>query len=278
MNLNDAIPGTAVILGKHKASEHWSYEMDKYVGRVAVIANNPWSIGIRSIPSRRYVCNVDIDGGSWVWRIANMKPVDLPTDEIYMSPSYISDIINRHQLWVFNNEEGAQADFRKVNLSGVDLSGLDLSEVIFSGANLSGANLSRSKIVNAHVDGVNFTGANLSDTNFAHSVMSDSIFLDSNLRGACLNVCNLAKANFSGADLSESLINGAKLTGAYFSNTKLHWAEIIQSTINETDFTHASFFEAFITNCTDQYANFFSNKQIMAILKSYGADVRGLRQ
>ena len=278
MNLNDAIPGTAVILGKHKNAEHWSYEMDKYVGRVGVIANNPWSIGIRSIPSRRYVCNVDIDGGSWVWRIANMKPANPPTNEIYMSPSYILDIVNQHQLWLFNNDEGAQADFRKVNLSGCDLSGIDLSEGIFSGANLSGANLSRSKIVNAHVDGVNFTGANLSDTNFDHSVMSDSIFLDSNLRGACLNVCNLAKANFSGADLSESLINGAKLTGTNFSNTKLHWAEIIQSTIKETDFTHASLFEAFITDCIDEEINLFTNKETMAILKSYGADVRGLRQ
>ncbi|HCF2955926.1 TPA: pentapeptide repeat-containing protein [Pseudomonas aeruginosa] len=99
----------------------------------------------------------------------------------------LAEIIEKHRLWLDDEEWGERAD-----LSGADLSGANLSYAYLRGANLSGADLSGANLSYAYL-----RGANLS---YAY------------LRGA-----NLSGADLSGANLSYAYLRGANLSGANLS-------------------------------------------------------------
>jgi hypothetical protein len=67
-----AVPGAQVVLGRHRAvdgDDNWSQEMARFVGRTARVVS-PAGVDGSGCPGVR----VDIDQGSWFWRIRDMRP------------------------------------------------------------------------------------------------------------------------------------------------------------------------------------------------------------
>jgi hypothetical protein len=96
-----------------------------------------------------------------------------------MDQNEIKKILDLHQKWALNPENGSRA-----NLYGAHL----------IGANLRGANLRGADLRGAHLIGANLRGANL--------------------RGADLRGAHLYGADLYGADLSRANLYGADLYGA----------------------------------------------------------------
>jgi hypothetical protein len=76
--------------------------------------------------------------------------------------SELSEVLNKHRLWLANDLDGSRADLSRANLSGANLSGADLSGANLSGADLSGANLSGADLSGANLSGALHTFASVS--------------------------------------------------------------------------------------------------------------------
>ncbi len=103
----------------------------------------------------------------------------------------LSEILEKHRLWLRDDEGGERAD-----LSGSDLRGSNLSYSDLRGSDLRGSNLRYS----------NLRGSNLSDSN-----LSGSNLRGSNLRGSNLSYSNLSCSNLSDSDLRGSNLRDIKI-------------------------------------------------------------------
>ena len=79
-------------------------------------------------------------------------------------------ILEKHRLWLNNEDGGEMANLRGANLRGADLSGADLRganlrRADLRGADLSGANLRRANLRGADLSGADLSGADLSGAN-----------------------------------------------------------------------------------------------------------------
>ena len=110
-----------------------------------------------------------------------------------MKNEELKAILESHNKWINDDDDGERA-----NLSGANLMGANLSDANLSDANLRGADLSDANLWGANLSGANLMNANLSDANL----------WGANLRGA-----NLRDANLSGADLWGADLSGANLSG-----------------------------------------------------------------
>jgi hypothetical protein len=77
----------------------------------------------------------------------------------------LTKILEAHQKWLDDAEDGTRADLSGANLSGANLSWADLSRANLSRANLSVADLSRSNLSEANLSRANLREANLSGAN-----------------------------------------------------------------------------------------------------------------
>ena len=124
----------------------------------------------------------------------------------------LKTILEKHKMWL-NDEDGGEM----ANLSGADLHGADLS-----GADLSGANLSWADLSWADLSGADLSGANLS--------WADLSWAD--LSGANLSGADLRGADLHGADLHGADLHGADLHGADLHGADLRWVQHIESARN----------------------------------------------
>jgi len=115
-------------------------------------------------------------------------------NEIEVNGVKLSDIIESHRKWLYNEEGGVRANLSDANLSDANLSAANLSDANLSDADLSDANLS----------GANLSAANLSAANLS----------DANLSAADLSAANLSAADLSDADLSDANLRRANLSAA----------------------------------------------------------------
>ena len=69
-----------------------------------------------------------------------------------MSPTKLQSILNKHKLWLNDEEGGERADLSGADLSGADLRFADLRDADLRGANLSGAVLSCANLSCADID------------------------------------------------------------------------------------------------------------------------------
>ena len=129
------------------------------------------------------------------------------------TPEELAEVLEKHRLWLDDEEGGEQADLSGANLRGAYLSGANLR-----GANLSGANLSGAYLSDANLRGANLSGANLSD-----AYLSDANLSGANLSGANLSDANLRGANLRGAYLRGANLDGANLDGANLSELSSIW-------------------------------------------------------
>ena len=123
-----------------------------------------------------------------------------------ISKEELKTILEKHKLWL-RQEDGGE----KANLSGSDLSGSDLSGSDLSGSDLSGSDLRWS----------NLSWSNLSGSNLSESDLSGSDLSGSNLRWSNLSGSNLSESDLSGSNLSESDLSGSDLSGS-----NLRWSDL----------------------------------------------------
>ena len=122
-----------------------------------------------------------------------------------MTNEELKKIIEKHEKWLKNQEDGERADLCDADLRDADLRGANLCDANLRYANLCGANLCDANLCDANLRYANLRGANLCDANLR----------DANLRGANLcgaNLCdaNLCDANLCGANLRDADLRDAK--------------------------------------------------------------------
>jgi uncharacterized protein YjbI with pentapeptide repeats len=123
----------------------------------------------------------------------------------------ITEILNKHLLWLQNRVGGMHADLRganlrDANLRGVNLRGADLEGADLEGADLRGANLRDANLRDANLRDADLRGADLRDAN-----LRDANLRDANLRGADLRDANLRDANLRDANLRYCVGNGREI-------------------------------------------------------------------
>ena len=82
----------------------------------------------------------------------------------------LSEILEAHRKWIYNEDGGCRADLcganlRGANLRGADLCGADLCDANLCRADLCGANLRGADLCGADLCGANLRGADLCDAN-----------------------------------------------------------------------------------------------------------------
>ncbi len=132
-----------------------------------------------------------------------------------MTKDELQEILEKHTLWL-NNEDGGE----RANLCGADLRGADLNGVDLSKSDLSGATLYRADLHGANLYGANLYGAGLNEVD---------------LHGANLYGANLRRANLSGANLYGANLSGADLSNAELSRANLCWANLFGANLNKTN-------------------------------------------
>ncbi len=128
-----------------------------------------------------------------------------------MNANDLKTILEKHKMWLNDEDGGEMADLSGANLSGANLSVADLSWADLSGANLRGADLS---------------GANLSVADLSVADLSGADLSGANLSGANLSVADLSVADLSGANLRWANLRGADLSGANLSVADLRVADL----------------------------------------------------
>ena len=102
----------------------------------------------------------------------------------------LQTILDLHQKWLYNEEEGKRADLRGANMSLADMRGTNLRGADLSGADLRGANMSGTDLRGADMSGANMSLADMRGTD---------------LRGA-----DMSLADMRGTDMRGSYLSGAK--------------------------------------------------------------------
>jgi len=142
------------------------------------------------------------------------------------TPEELAEVLEKHRMWLDDEEGGEQADLRGAYLRGADLSdanlrGANLSDAYLSDANLSDADLRGADLSDAYLSDANLRGANLRGADLSDADLSDANLRGANLRGAYLRGADLSDADLSGADLSDANLSGAYLSGANLSGAYL---------------------------------------------------------
>jgi len=78
-----------------------------------------------------------------------------------MDSNQLQAILEKHQLWLDDEEGGERANLEDANLRGANLIGANLWGANLWGANLIGANLGGANLWGANLGGANLGGANL---------------------------------------------------------------------------------------------------------------------
>jgi hypothetical protein len=108
----------------------------------------------------------------------------------------LNEILERHKLWLLDNNKGEYANLSNLDLSNLDLSNANLSYANLSYANLRFANLSKANLSYANLNEANLNEANLSNTNLEYANLSDACLSNTNLSNANLGFTHLDNTDF----------------------------------------------------------------------------------
>lgn len=161
-----------------------------------------------------------------------------------MDKEKIKIILDEHEKWVLNQEDGEQADLRGVNLRGVGLYGTDLyranlCEAILCEADLYGANLHGANLCDADLRYVNFRCADLCGAELCGANLRYADFRGANLRGAVFYAADLRYADFRGAN-----IRGVDFCGANFRGANLREVDFCGASLCGANLDHADLYGA----------------------------------
>lgn len=103
-----------------------------------------------------------------------------------MTDKEVTDILNKHEKWLRDEEGGERANLRDADLCG---------------AKLRGANLYGADICGAYLCEADLRGANLSRADLRRASLRDAALRGANLYGTKLHGANLYGANLRGVDI-----------------------------------------------------------------------------
>lgn len=120
----------------------------------------------------------------------------------------LDDVLQKHEAWVHDREDGVRAHLAGIDLSGADLDGADLGGAYMAEAILRGASLNKTDLRNADLSGADLRGVDLSE-----AVLSDFV--------------NLSRANLDGATLPQGVptvddLDRRMMESAWSSETALN--------------------------------------------------------
>ena len=166
-----------------------------------------------------------------------------------MTKDELKEIIEKHEKWLKDRENGERANLYCANLHCADLSGVNLRYANLCGVNLSGANLRCADLCGATLCGANLHSVNLYEANLNCANLSDTNLSDANLRCADLCGANLCSADLYNADLcganlcSANLYNanlwGANIRGASLCGANLYGVDIRSANLCNADLSNA---------------------------------------
>ena len=123
-----------------------------------------------------------------------------------MTKNELTEILKLHEMWLNEEEGGAQAKFEDLDLRGLDF---------------RGANLIKADFKDADCSGVDFTGADLRCADFT---------------GANLTGADFAGANLKWANFYKAHVTGARFNGAIIDCADFRWARgIVDLTGEKTE-------------------------------------------
>lgn len=98
-----------------------------------------------------------------------------------MTKNELTEILKLHEMWLNEEEGGAQAKFEDLDLRGLDFRGANLIKADFkdadcSGVDFTGADLRCADFTGANLTGADFTGANLKWANFYKAHLTGARF------------------------------------------------------------------------------------------------------
>ena len=130
-----------------------------------------------------------------------------------VSKDELTEILKKHEMWLYGEVGGIRADLSNVDLRRVNLHLTNLAIADLSGANLNLANLSRADLTGANLCGADLTEANLTGTDLSGIDLTYADLRSADLRRANLILANLCNANLRGADLYGANLCNANLRG-----------------------------------------------------------------
>ena len=113
-------------------------------------------------------------------------------------------ILNNHEKWLNNDDNGVRVNLRNVNLRNANLRNVNLG-----GADLYGADLYAANLCDADLCGANLRDANLRDADLCGADLRNA-----DLRGANLFSADLRDADLCGANLRDANLHAADLRNA----------------------------------------------------------------
>ncbi len=158
----------------------------------------------------------------------------------------------------------ARKNFAAKDLHNSDLRGLAIRDGKFNSSSLRGSDFSGSDLTRS-----SFKWCDLRDVRFDGATLTDVIFTGADLRGASFTGCVLDRTNFKQCEM----------TGVSFDNLTLVETNFDQAQVKGTTFRNATLrnvaFETEVKKANFDQATM--DKLTYAMLKSYGADLTGVR-
>ena len=112
-----------------------------------------------------------------------------------------------HHVWLQNPNEGARADLRANNLSGLPLKGAKLSHANLGQADLENADLSGADLTYVDLTGANLRGADLTGADLSRADLSDADLRNSVLKDATFSSTDVWRANFQGCIVDPAVLH-----------------------------------------------------------------------
>jgi uncharacterized protein YjbI with pentapeptide repeats len=157
----------------------------------------------------------------------------------------VNDILEQHQLWLKNEEEGKGAVFMNIDFTGFDFSAFNLSKAIFKNCNFTKAI---------------FSGKEMNGTKFIRSNFLKASFSIANIFGVKFKECSFSRATFSGVNFNLSLFQECSLEGTIFYKTIFDRTHIKKTNSQKANLREGKFIECEITECNFTLSDFsYSN-------------------
>ena len=153
-----------------------------------------------------------------------------------ISQKELKEILEKHKMWLNDEEGGETANLRHADLRGADLKfailrGADLYDAYLRGADLRGADLKYADLREADLRGADLREADLQGADLRGADLKFAILRGADLRGADLQeadlkYADLRGADLRGADLKFAILRGADLRGADLQEADLQGADL----------------------------------------------------
>lgn len=135
-----------------------------------------------------------------------------------MTQEELNQLVELHEAWLINSEDGEQANLVLVDLDGLELYNANLTRSSFCGVSFKGCRIDKCVFDDSHLVECDFTEAFITDTRFDGSVMFNSVFVDSSLLSCSFYATDLNSSIFEKCNVQSISMQAASLGNVSFFN------------------------------------------------------------